>query len=177
MSVAGLNVQLAAGTVNSGDSFSENVTADPDSAKLLSSLGLNSFFVGSTAADLQVDPSLLNNPQPAGRVQHGRGGRQRQPWQVRALQASRCSNSGRNRCCNISRTSSATSVLRPAPCRRTAPPIRRWNQQLSDQRENSHRCLQYPTTALMHRCSTRTPTRCRPSSVSRRQPEMLNDFF
>jgi flagellar hook-associated protein 1 len=58
----GVNVKLAAGTANAGDSFSVNVAANPDSAKLLTALGLNTFFVGSTAGDLQVNPNLVNNP-------------------------------------------------------------------------------------------------------------------
>jgi len=57
----GVNVNLTAGTANSGDSFSVNVAATPDSANLLPALGLNSFFVGTSAADLQVNPALLNN--------------------------------------------------------------------------------------------------------------------
>jgi flagellar hook-associated protein 1 FlgK len=58
----GVNVNLSAGTVNAGDSFSVNVTANPDSANLLTALGLNTFFVGSDAGDLQVNPNLMNNP-------------------------------------------------------------------------------------------------------------------
>ena len=57
----GVNVKLSAGTVNAGDSFSVNVTANPDSANILTALGLNTFFVGSNASDLQVNPDLLNN--------------------------------------------------------------------------------------------------------------------
>jgi flagellar hook-associated protein 1 len=58
----GVNVNLSAGDVNAGDSFSVNVAANPDSANILTALGLNTFFVGSSAGDLQVNPSLLNNP-------------------------------------------------------------------------------------------------------------------
>jgi flagellar hook-associated protein 1 FlgK len=61
--VLGVNVKLAAGTVNAGDSFSVNVAGNPDSANLLSALGLNTFFVGSSAADLAVNPNLMMNPQ------------------------------------------------------------------------------------------------------------------
>jgi flagellar hook-associated protein 1 FlgK len=63
LNVDGVNVQLSAGTVNAGDSFSENVTSNPDSSMLLPALGLNTFFVGSSDANLQVNPNLLNNPQ------------------------------------------------------------------------------------------------------------------
>lgn len=58
----GVSVNLSAGAVNAGDSFSENVAANPDSANILSALGLNSFFVGSGPSDLAVNPTLLNNP-------------------------------------------------------------------------------------------------------------------
>jgi flagellar hook-associated protein 1 len=57
----GVNVNLSAGTVNAGDSFSVNVAANPDSANILTALGLNTFFVGSNASDLQVNPNLLND--------------------------------------------------------------------------------------------------------------------
>jgi flagellar hook-associated protein FlgK len=58
----GINVNLAAGTANNGDSFSVNVTGSPDSANLLPALGLDSFFVGNSAGTLQVNSSLVNNP-------------------------------------------------------------------------------------------------------------------
>jgi flagellar hook-associated protein 1 FlgK len=58
----GVKVNLAAGTVNAGDSFSVNATSDPDSARLLPALGLNTFFVGDSAAGLQVNPNLVNQP-------------------------------------------------------------------------------------------------------------------
>jgi flagellar hook-associated protein 1 len=58
----GINVTLAAGTANAGDSFSVNAAANPDSANLLTALGLNTFFTGSTAGDLQVNPNLLKDP-------------------------------------------------------------------------------------------------------------------
>jgi hypothetical protein len=55
-------VKLAAGTVNNGDSFTVNVVANPDSANLLTALGLNTFFAGNNAFDLQVSPGLLSDP-------------------------------------------------------------------------------------------------------------------
>jgi flagellar hook-associated protein 1 FlgK len=61
--VLGVNVKLASGTVNAGDSFNVNVAANPDSANLLTALGLNTFFAGSSAADLAVNPNLVSNPQ------------------------------------------------------------------------------------------------------------------
>jgi len=61
--VFGVNVKLTSGSVNNGDTFSLNVTADPDSAHFLPALGLNSFFVGDGASGLRVRPDLLQNPE------------------------------------------------------------------------------------------------------------------
>lgn len=56
--VLGVKVKLGFGTVNAGDSFTVNVSANPDSANLLTALGLHTFFTGSNADDLQVNPAL-----------------------------------------------------------------------------------------------------------------------
>jgi len=58
----GVTVQLASGTVNNGDNFTSNVVAQPDTAGILSALGINSFFTGTSANNLAVQPNLLNNP-------------------------------------------------------------------------------------------------------------------
>ncbi|HWY85574.1 MAG TPA: flagellar hook-associated protein FlgK, partial [Gemmataceae bacterium] len=60
--VLGVQVKLAAGTVNNGDSFTVNASANPDSANVLTALGLNTFFVGAGAGALAVNPNLVNNP-------------------------------------------------------------------------------------------------------------------
>ncbi len=57
----GIRVQLSAGTTNAG-AFSTRVIAQPDTANILSSLGLNRFFDGVNAASIAVRPELLNNP-------------------------------------------------------------------------------------------------------------------
>ncbi len=137
MSVAGLNVQLAAGTVNSGDSFSENVTADPDSAKLLSSLGLNSFFVGSTAADLQVDPSLLNNPSQLAVSSTGEAGDSGNLGKFVALQSQPVLNNGTQSMLQylenlIGNVGTQASTMQANSTANTS-----LNQQLSDQLQNS----------------------------------------
>jgi len=59
----GVSVQLGSGTVNNGDSFSTPVVARPDTSGILAALGINSFFSGTNASDLQVNPNLLANPQ------------------------------------------------------------------------------------------------------------------
>lgn len=58
----GVTVQLAAGTANAGDQFTTTVVSEPDSAGILGSLGLNTFFTGHTAGNLAVNPDLLANP-------------------------------------------------------------------------------------------------------------------
>jgi len=61
----GVSVSFATGTLNAGDTFSTYVVADPDTAGLLSALGLQTFFDGtrvgslSVRSDLRADPSLL----------------------------------------------------------------------------------------------------------------------
>ena len=59
----GVNLNLSAGTVNAGDTFSLNVAGNPDTGGLLPALGLNTFFVGSSAGDLSVNSDLLAHPQ------------------------------------------------------------------------------------------------------------------
>lgn len=60
--VDGVNVSMSAGTLNAGDSFTEKVTANPDTAGILTALGINTFFTGSDPSDVQVNSNLLNNP-------------------------------------------------------------------------------------------------------------------
>ena len=73
-SVLGVQVKLAAGTVNNGDSFTVNASANPDSANILTALGLNTFFVGAGAGDLAVNPNLVNNPLQLGLGTTGQAG-------------------------------------------------------------------------------------------------------
>ena len=58
----GVTVQLSEGTVNAGDSLSTQVVAQPDTTGILTALGLNTFFTGSTATNIQVNPNLLAQP-------------------------------------------------------------------------------------------------------------------
>ena len=57
----GLTVSLSAGTVASGDSFSSQVVGAPDTAGMLSALGLNTFFTGQDATTLKVSAELIAN--------------------------------------------------------------------------------------------------------------------
>lgn len=64
--ILGVKVALAPGTANNGDAFTLLVTADSDSAHLLPSLGMNSFFEGDDASGLRVRADLLANPESLG---------------------------------------------------------------------------------------------------------------
>jgi flagellar hook-associated protein 1 FlgK len=60
--VNGVVAKLQSGTVTAGDTFSVKVVADPDSARLISALGLNSFFTGDHTQGLNIRPDLLSDP-------------------------------------------------------------------------------------------------------------------
>jgi len=60
--VDGVIAKLQSGTVADGDTFSVKVTADPDTAHLISALGLNSFFTGDHTQGLNIRQSLLDDP-------------------------------------------------------------------------------------------------------------------
>ena len=72
--VLGVKVKLTPGTVNNGDTFSLNVAADSDTVGLLPALGLNTFFVGSGAADLKVNPNILDHPEELALSKSGQPG-------------------------------------------------------------------------------------------------------
>lgn len=58
----GLTMSLGAGDVTTGDSFATPVVGQPDAGGLLTSLGLNTMFTGSTAATLKVSSDLTSDP-------------------------------------------------------------------------------------------------------------------
>lgn len=61
--INGVVAKIGAGTVNNNDNFTVKVTAQPDTANILTALGLNTLFVGDKASNLGVRPDLLANPQ------------------------------------------------------------------------------------------------------------------
>jgi flagellar hook-associated protein 1 FlgK len=83
----GITVQLASGTVNNGDNFSTPVIAQPDTAGILTALGLGTFFTGSTASDLAVQPALLNNPNLLAASRNGDSGDNSNLMRLAALQS------------------------------------------------------------------------------------------
>lgn len=82
----GITVQLASGTANNGDTFSTPVVAQPDTSGILTSLGLGTFFTGSTAADIAVQPDLLNNPNLLAASRNGDSGDNSNLTRLAALQ-------------------------------------------------------------------------------------------
>jgi flagellar hook-associated protein FlgK len=70
----GVTVQLTSGTANAGDQFTTQVVGQPDSSGFLTALGVNTFFTGSTADDLTVSASLLNNVQSLAGSRSGQAG-------------------------------------------------------------------------------------------------------
>jgi flagellar hook-associated protein FlgK len=72
--VNGVTVSLGAGTLQGTESFQVPVTANPDTGNLLTALGLNTLFTGSTASTLGVRPDLLTNPELLGGSHTGDGG-------------------------------------------------------------------------------------------------------
>jgi flagellar hook-associated protein 1 len=57
----GLSVAFSAGTFTAG-SFSYPVISQPDTSGILTALGINTAFTGSTGEDLAVNPALLADP-------------------------------------------------------------------------------------------------------------------
>jgi len=58
----GLSLSLGSGALVDGDRFELHAQAASDTAGILTSLGLNSFFTGRSAADINVRAALLEDP-------------------------------------------------------------------------------------------------------------------
>lgn len=59
----GVRVRLSAGTVNNGEAFGTRVVGDPDSAGLLTALGVNVFFEQTQPGVMRVREDLLQQPE------------------------------------------------------------------------------------------------------------------
>ncbi len=70
----GATVKLSPGTVASGDSFTVKAIGQPDSAGLLTTLGLNTFFSGDDAATIRVNDELLADPDRLATSRSGQPG-------------------------------------------------------------------------------------------------------
>ena len=63
LSVAdGVSISFRAGDVMDGDNFTTRLVANSDTSGILSALGLNSFFAGTVAADMEVRQELIDDP-------------------------------------------------------------------------------------------------------------------
>jgi flagellar hook-associated protein FlgK len=60
----GIKVSFGAGTVSAtaGQVFELDALADSDTSDLLVATGMNTFFLGSSASDIAVNPDLIGNP-------------------------------------------------------------------------------------------------------------------
>jgi flagellar hook-associated protein FlgK len=58
----GVYIRIENGSVNAGDSFSSYVVGDPDTSGILAATGLNTFFKGNNAKNIEVNEALLANP-------------------------------------------------------------------------------------------------------------------
>jgi flagellar hook-associated protein FlgK len=84
--VDGLVLQLSAGTLNALDSFQVPVIAQPDTSGLLTALGINTLFTGSSADTIAVNPEIVASPERLAVSQSGApadAGRLRQMLAVR----------------------------------------------------------------------------------------------
>ena len=59
----GVQISFPSGTVNDGDLLTIERNGTPDETGILSALGVNSFFVGTTAADFRINEELEENPK------------------------------------------------------------------------------------------------------------------
>ncbi|HEY4262282.1 MAG TPA: flagellar hook-associated protein FlgK [Schlesneria sp.] len=70
----GVTMTLSAGDVTAGDSLSTRAVGDPDSAGVLTALGLNTFFTGNDASTIQVNSQLVGNPDLLATSRSGQAG-------------------------------------------------------------------------------------------------------
>lgn len=61
--IDGVSLAFSAGTVVNNDTFESERIATPDETGILSSLGLNSFFVGKDASTIAIDEDILDEPK------------------------------------------------------------------------------------------------------------------
>ena len=58
----GIEISVGAGDLNAGDNFAVDAYANTDTSGLLATVGLNTFFTGSSATDIAVSSELTDSP-------------------------------------------------------------------------------------------------------------------
>ncbi|MCA9176307.1 MAG: flagellar hook-associated protein FlgK [Planctomycetales bacterium] len=58
----GVRLQLSVGSVVSGETFNADLVSEGDETGVLTRLGINTLFTGTTAANLTIHPDLVDNP-------------------------------------------------------------------------------------------------------------------
>lgn len=90
----GVKVSFGTGTVVATETAALRVTADPDETGILSTLGLNSMFSGTTAATFKVRQELLDDPALLAAGQSARSGDNANATAFSALANSLIANGG-----------------------------------------------------------------------------------
>jgi flagellar hook-associated protein FlgK len=60
--IDGIRISLSPGDLNAGDTFEIDAFANTDTSGLLAAVGMNTFFSGSSAADMSVCSQIINSP-------------------------------------------------------------------------------------------------------------------
>lgn len=72
--IDGVSVSFSAGTVAAADTFSTLTTANADTTGILSALGINSLFSGSSPGDYALNPNIVADPATLAVSSTGRSG-------------------------------------------------------------------------------------------------------
>jgi flagellar hook-associated protein FlgK len=58
----GIKITVSTGDLNAGDNFEVDVFASTDTSGLLSAIGINTFFAGSSASDMTLSDNIVDSP-------------------------------------------------------------------------------------------------------------------
>lgn len=92
--INGVSARLATGTANVGDSFTVQTIAQPDTANILTALGLNTFFTGDNSSNVAVRADLLTSPEQLAAGRTGQPGDGSNLQRLAALQDTRVLSGG-----------------------------------------------------------------------------------
>jgi flagellar hook-associated protein 1 FlgK len=94
LTVDGVTVRLSSGTINNGDSFQARVVAQPDTAGILTALGLSTFFTGKDTSNIAVRQEILDRPELLAASRTGQAGDGSNLRRVAGLRDLRLLNNG-----------------------------------------------------------------------------------